>query len=192
MAERTLTVLRRPAVPLPDPDRPAFVSQFDDQTASALLRFLQAVTTEVDRRVLAPLYLREIVYRLLQADQRDRLLAVAAQDATDPIAIAARYVRANLARPLSVADIAEQANMSPSSFAHLFKEFTGSSPYQFLQQARLARARTLLAAGDSTVGDVARAVGYRSVSHFSNEFRRRFGVSPRAWAHTDGTGVAEG
>ncbi|HEX3829506.1 MAG TPA: AraC family transcriptional regulator [Sporichthyaceae bacterium] len=192
MAERTLTVLRRTPASAPDPDRPAFVSEFDEQTAGALLRFLQAVTTDVDRRVLAPLYLREIVYRLLQADQRDRLLAVAAEDATDPIAIAARYIRSNLARPLTVADIAEQVNMSASAFAHLFKEFTGSSPYQFLQQARLARARVLLTAGESTVGEVAKAVGYRSVSHFGSEFRRRFGVSPRAWAQNSPAGAAQG
>jgi AraC-like DNA-binding protein len=192
MAERTLTVLRRLPSCAPDPQRPAFVSEFDEQTVGALLRFLQSVGSDVDRRVLAPLYLREIVYRLLQADQRDRLLVVAAEDATDPITVAARYIRANLGRPLTVAEIAEQVNMSASAFAHLFKELTGSSPYQFLQQARLERARTLLAGGGLTVGEVARVVGYRSGSHFSNEFRRRFGTSPRAWASDPGTGAAEG
>jgi AraC-like DNA-binding protein len=181
MAERTLTVLRRPIATGADPARPAFVSDFDAPVAGALLRFLQATGTENDRRVLAPLYLNEIVYRLLQADQRDRLLAVADQDEADPIATAARWMRANLARPLTVAEIADQVNMSSSAFAHLFKEVTGVSPYQFLQRARLDRARALLATRELNVSEVARAVGYGSLSHFSKEFRRRYGLAPRDW-----------
>ncbi|HEX3613552.1 MAG TPA: AraC family transcriptional regulator [Sporichthyaceae bacterium] len=182
MKERTLTVLRHPVAAGADPDRPAFVSAFDDELAGALLRFLKAIGTESDRRVLAPLYLREIAYRLLQADQRDRLLQVVAAEATDPVSTAARFVRANLANQLTVAQIAAQVGMSASAFAHLFKEVTGVSPYQFLTQARLDRARRLLEAGDLTVGEVARTVGYTGQSHFSREFRRRFGSTPSSFA----------
>ena len=181
IAERTLAVLRPPIATGADPMRPAFVSDFDAPVAGALLRFLQATGTENDRRVLAPLYLHEIVYRLLQADQRDRLLTAAAQDEADPIATAAHWMRTNLARSLTVAEIAEQVNMSSSAFAHLFKEITGTSPYQFLQRARLDRARALLATRELNVGEVARAVGYGSLSHFSKEFRRRYGAAPRDW-----------
>lgn len=185
MSERALTPLRRPTTTGGDPTRPAFVSGFDGEIAGALLRFLRASSTAADRRVLAPLYLHEIVYRLLQADQRDRLLdaATAATD-TDPVALAARYILENLGSPLTVAAIAERAGMSPSTFAHLFKELTGTAPYQFVQQARLDRARGMLATLDVGVGEVARTVGYASLSHFSNEFRRRFGISPRGYARS--------
>jgi AraC-like DNA-binding protein len=96
--------------------------------------------------------------------------------------VAARFLRANLARPLTVAQIAAQVDMSSSAFAHLFKEVTGTSPYQFLTQVRLDRARAMLGDGTTTVGEVAKAVGYASPSHFSREFRRRFGSPPRAYA----------
>jgi AraC-like DNA-binding protein len=46
---------------------------------------------------------------------------------------------------------------------------------------RLTRARDLLVRGNGTVVSVSRAVGYPSASHFINEFRRRFGLSPRAY-----------
>ena len=54
------------------------------------------------------------------------------------------YVRAHLSEPLTVADMAEQVSLSPSAFAHLFRDVTGRSPYQFLKEMRLDRARELL------------------------------------------------
>lgn len=188
-SERTLTVLRRP-VSGPDTSRPAFVSPFDGDIRGAVARFLAAVGSGADRRVLGPLYLHEIVYRLLQADQRDRLLHVAAAEDTDPVAVAVRYMREHLAKPLTVVSIAESVNMSESAFAHVFKEITGTSPYQFLQQVRLDRARTLLASRNGSVAEVARAVGYASPSHFSAAFRRRYGTSPRALLARDGEAQA--
>jgi AraC-like DNA-binding protein len=188
--ERTLTVLCRPVAIGADPDRPAFISPFDGDLAGALVRLLSAISTASDRRVLAPLYLREIAYRLLQADQRDRLLQALADADTDPVSVAARYMRANLARSLTVGQIATQVDMSPSAFAHLFKEVTGTSPYQFLTQVRLERGRSLLASSDLAVGEVAKAVGYATQSHFSREFRRRFGTSPRAYVQDLATGAA--
>jgi AraC-like DNA-binding protein len=89
-------------------------------------------------------------------------------------------MRENLAKPLTVMTVAETVNMSESAFAHLFKEITGTAPYQFLQQARLERARVLLASRNASVAEIARAVGYTSPSHFSAAFRRRYGTSPRS------------
>jgi AraC-like DNA-binding protein len=92
------------------------------------------------------------------------------------------YVRGHLAEPLSVADLAERACLSPSAFAHLFRDVSGMSPYQFIKSVRLDRARELLVDGELNVSEVARSVGYSSLSHFINEFKRHFGITPRAYA----------
>lgn len=42
----------------------------------------------------------------------------------------------------------------------------------------------MLATLDVGIGEVARAVGYAGLSHFSNEFQRRFGISPRGYARS--------
>ena len=147
-----------------------------------MLRFLRAVGTDADRRVLAPLYLQEMVYRVLQREQFARLLAIAAaQAATNPVSAVLDYVRAHLSEPLTVADMAEQVSLSPSAFAHLFRDVTGRSPYQFLKEMRLDQARELLVDGNLAVARVSKEVGYASVSHFISEFRGRFGVTPRAY-----------
>ena len=162
--------------------QPACVSALDSDLLGVVLRFLRAVHTATDRRVLAPLYLQELVYRVLQREQYARLLALAAaESASNPVSAVLEYVRAHLSEPLTVADMADLVNLSPSAFAHLFRDVTGRSPYQFVKEMRLDRARELLVDGDLTVARISKDVGYASVSHFISEFRGRFGVTPRAY-----------
>ena len=57
----------------------------------AILRFLRSITSGADRRVVAPIYLQEICYRLLQAAQCSRLLdAAAAEHEINPVSQAIR------------------------------------------------------------------------------------------------------
>ena len=182
MLERRTTAFRSRLGESEAADRPALVSALDQELLGAVLRFLRAVGTDADRRVLAPLYLQEMVYRVLQREQFARLLAIAAAEAaTNPVSAVLDYVRAHLSEPLTVADMAEQVSLSPSAFAHLFRDVTGRSPYQFLKEMRLDRARELLVDGNLAVARVSKEVGYASVSHFISEFRGRFGVTPRAY-----------
>lgn len=81
-----------------------------------------------------------------------------------------------------MADLAEQVSLSPSAFAHLFREVTGRSPYQFVKEMRLDKARELLIDGQFAITRVSKEVGYGSVSHFISESRARFGVTPRAYS----------
>ena len=160
------------------------VSALEPELMSVVIRFLQSLGTGADRRVLTPMYLQEIVYRVLQREQFSRLLHIAAkQSAGNPVSAALAYIREHYAEPVTVNDMAEQVALSPSSFSHLFREVTGRSPYQFLKELRLDRARELLLDGRLSVTDVSRRVGYSSASHFIKEFRSRFGTTPRAYVN---------
>ena len=181
MLERRTTAFRSPREQ-EQASQQACVSALDFDLLGVVLRFLRAIKTGPDRRVLGPLYLRELVYRVLQREQYARLLALAAaQAASNPVSAVLEYVRGHLSEPLTVADMADLVNLSPSAFAHLFRDVTGRSPYQFLKEMRLDRARELLVDGDFTVARISKEVGYASVSHFISEFRGRFGVTPRAY-----------
>jgi AraC-like DNA-binding protein len=90
-------------------------------------------------------------------------------------------MRERLSDPITVADLAEQVSLSPSAFSHLFRDVTGRSPYQFLKEMRLDRARELLVDGQWAVARISKEVGYASVSHFIREFRGRFGATPRSY-----------
>jgi len=181
MLERRTTVFR-PRDAAATSAAQACVSALDQDLLGVVLRFLRAVKDTTDRRVLAPLYLQELVYRVLQREQYARLLALAAaESASNPVSAVLEYMRAHLSEPLTVADLADLVSLSPSAFAHLFRDVTGRSPYQFLKEMRLDRARELLVDGNLTVARISKEVGYASVSHFISEFRGRFGVTPRAY-----------
>jgi AraC-like DNA-binding protein len=181
MLERRTTAFR-PYQAQARPGPQASVSAIDQELLGAVLRFLRATGSAADRRVLAPLYLQEIVYRVLQREQYARLLALAAAEAaSNPISAVLDHVRSHLSDPLTVADLADLVSLSPSAFAHLFRDVTGRSPYQFVKEMRLDRARELLVDGQHTVARISKEVGYASVSHFISEFRGRFGVTPRAY-----------
>ncbi|MET0900089.1 MAG: AraC family transcriptional regulator [Mycobacterium sp.] len=169
----------RPIDPVADDGNECVVSALDDELTSSVLRFLRSLSVASDRRVLAPLYLQEMVYRVLQRDRYERLVRVAARHVTaSPVAAALDYIAANLADPLTVTELARQANLSPSAFSRLFRKVTGCSPYQFVKEKRLHLARKLLEEGRLGVTDVSRSVGYTSLSHFIKEFRNRFGATP--------------
>jgi AraC-like DNA-binding protein len=167
--------------PMPD----AYVSPIDTDLVGAGLRFFRSLATEADRRVLGPIYLQEIVYRVLQSEQCTRMIeAAVCESDMNPVAAAIRYMQEDLSRPLTVQDIAEVVAMSQSAFAHLFKATTGVAPYQFVKRLRLERARALLVEQGVSVSDAAVAVGYSSLSHFITEFKRHFGVTPRLYAES--------
>ena len=181
MLERRTTAFRSRDAQA-QPAEPGCVSALDQDLLGVVLRFLRAVGTGTDRRVLAPLYLQEMVYRVLQREQYARLLSLAAaESASNPVSAVLEYVRSHLSELLTVADMADLVRLSPSAFAHLFRDVTGRSPYQFVKEMRLDRARELLVDGDFTVARISKEVGYASVSHFISEFRGRFGVTPRAY-----------
>ncbi|WP_427896030.1 AraC family transcriptional regulator N-terminal domain-containing protein [Kribbella sp. GL6] len=166
------------------------VSALDPEMMGAVLRFLQSLGTGADRRVLTPMYLQEIVYRVLQREQYARMLQIAAkQSGQNPVSAALTYMKEHYAEQITVNDMAEQVCLSPSSFSHLFREITDRSPYQFLKELRLDQARQLLLDGRLSVTDVSRAVGYSSTSHFIKEFRTRFGTTPRAYVDAETLGV---
>jgi transcriptional regulator GlxA family with amidase domain len=57
----------------------------------------------------------------------------------------------------------------------------GESPSDLIRRMRLERAAELLEAGAGSVAEIAYAVGFKSVAHFSNAFNERTGVRPSAW-----------
>jgi AraC family transcriptional regulator len=87
------------------------------------------------------------------------------------------FMRANLAKELSLQDIADAAGISVFHFARGFKYATGEPPHQYLTELRLAKARTLLHNPGLSIGEVARAVGFTH-SHFTALFARRMGMTP--------------
>ena len=71
--------------------------------------------------------------------------------------------------------------MSPFHFIRQFSALFGDTPHQFRIQARLDRAKELLALGNDSVTDICLDVGFSSLGSFSDLFARRVGMPPSAY-----------
>jgi AraC-like DNA-binding protein len=85
---------------------------------------------------------------------------------------------ARYADPLTVADLARAAQLSPAHFSRQFRRTFGESPHQYLLTRRLERAAALLRTTDHSIADICVAVGLSSVGSFTTSFRRVFGRTP--------------
>jgi AraC family transcriptional regulator len=88
------------------------------------------------------------------------------------------YLNDQFNRDLSLAELAAVVSYSPAYFSRQFKCATGLAPHQYLIRCRVEWARALLEAGDLTVAEVARQVGFADQSHLDRHFRHLLGVSP--------------
>jgi AraC family transcriptional regulator len=91
---------------------------------------------------------------------------------------AIEFMRASLSLPISLADIAASAGLSPYHFLRVFSSGTGMPPFRFLSQLRIETARRLLRDGDQSVTEIAALCGFSTASQFSTAFRRETGMAP--------------
>jgi transcriptional regulator GlxA family with amidase domain len=86
-----------------------------------------------------------------------------------------------LEQPLTVADLARHACVSPRTFARRFRSETGTSPIQWLLAQRVLRAQELLEGGDASIEEVARRCGFADPAALRYHFRRAVGTTPTAY-----------
>ncbi len=90
-------------------------------------------------------------------------------------------VDARYFEPLTVADLAAAATLSPAYFSREFRRTFGETPHQYLLTRRLERAAALLRTTDRSVTEICFAVGLNSLGSFTTSFTRVFGRSPAAY-----------
>ncbi|WP_327070865.1 AraC family transcriptional regulator [Kitasatospora sp. NBC_01250] len=88
---------------------------------------------------------------------------------------------ARYADPLTVAELAAAAGLSPAHFSRAFRRAFGESPHVYLLTRRLERAAALLRTTDRPIATVCLDVGLNSLGSFTTSFTRMFGRTPAAY-----------
>lgn len=154
------------------------IGELTEPLLEALIRLLQLVEDPVALKVLAKGRLKEVYFALLRSGAGSLIRHRFGE--SNQIASTICFLKDNIRKPFSIDQLAEQAGMSRAVFHRRFKDVTTLSPIQFVKSLRLNTAAMHLAAGLS-VNEAASQVGYGSLSQFSREFKRQFGVAPREW-----------
>lgn len=82
---------------------------------------------------------------------------------------------------IDFAGMASGMNMSYAHFRRTFRETAGSAPHQYQLNARINRAKELLAGGQYTVKQTADMLGFHDQYYFSRVFRKKTGIAPSRW-----------
>lgn len=156
------------------------VSPIDADLLDAIVRLSRLLDTPDEMQILAPLIIREVVFRLLKGKQGVRLgHMIASAGDTRRISKAIGHFRENIAEPLRIEEIARELGMSVSGFHHHFKSVTAMSPLQFQKQIRLQEARRLMLGEDFDAASAGFRVGYDDPSYFSRDYKKLFGAPPQ-------------
>ena len=89
------------------------------------------------------------------------------------------FLMQNFREPLSLAQTARVAAMTPAAFSRYFKRTTGRNMSEFLSELRLDHAGRLLSETDRRVADIAGDSGFATLSSFNRRFRKKMGCTPR-------------
>ena len=155
------------------------VGKLQGDLLDAFVRLFRLLDSPEDYRVISPLVIREIIYRLLVSEHGPRLRQIAVFGGqSNRIAKAVQRLRMKFTESLSIEDLAGELGMSVSSFHQHFKTATSMSPLQFQKMLRLQEARRLLLAEDIDASSAAIRVGYDDASQFTREYKRLFGDPP--------------
>lgn len=97
----------------------------------------------------------------------------------DPqIAQAIRYIEKNYSKSMSLDEIADSVGLSKYYFSRRFKEITGASAIEYLNNIRLTKAHNLLINTENTLDETARLTGFSNTENLSRLFKKKYGMSP--------------
>ena len=156
------------------------VADMNAQISGAIIRLVELSDRPEAVGILQPAIMREIAYWLLTGPAgRNVARMVLPEGRSIRVAKAIHHLRSNFDGTISIAELADIAGMSPSTFHAHFKALTSMSPLQYQKHLRLLDARRRMVNEGENAGAAAHSVGYESVSHFSREYARMFGSPPR-------------
>lgn len=92
-----------------------------------------------------------------------------------------KYLRDNIGKYTTLNELSNIAKMSTSRFLLAFRQYFGTTPYQYLKNLRMNAALTLLLNTEENISSIAKELGYKNSGHFSGIFKSYYGVTPNKY-----------
>jgi len=160
--------------------KPIQSSNTDDKIIDVSYRLMKLVSNPQAIAILSRQLIRELHYWLLVGEQGRHLSELGKPDSIwKKVNRATAKLRNEYMQPLLIGQLAECAGMSMASFYQHFRSITNLTPKQYQKQLRLIEANRLMKSQGLHANSAAFAVGYESVSHFSRDYSKMFGLPPK-------------
>jgi AraC-like DNA-binding protein len=97
------------------------------------------------------------------------------------------FIENNLARPLTLADMAGAVHLNATYFSNLFADFMGERPIEYLNRKRIERSQLLLLSTDLPLKEIAAQSGFNEPNYFSRVFSKHIGMPPQKYRYHERT-----
>ncbi len=94
---------------------------------------------------------------------------------------ALNYIAQKYSEDIQIPQLAETCHLSPGYFRKIFKQITGKTPLEYLNETRLTVAQSLLQTSELPISEIAMQVGYNTLSSFNRQFKEAYHLSPRQY-----------
>lgn len=152
------------------------------QTKSLLYSFIEESSTQQlgNELFLQALSIQIAVKILREGNHNLNNLPLMLNEYSDKKCInrAIDFLMSNYNSTITLNDLAREVNYSPFYFLRIFKQSTGMTPFEFLLEIKLEKAKNLLKHTDFSMTEICYLSGFTSTSHFTQAFKRKTGVSP--------------
>ena len=95
---------------------------------------------------------------------------------------AQQYISENVCSKLSVPLVARNTNVSPSYLTALFHKHLQISPGEYIRRIKLQESKQMIREGNMNFSQIAQALQYSTIHHFSRQFKDKFGITPTEYA----------
>ncbi len=152
-------------------------------TQSKLLELIRCKLTGIHRKIVLESTVLFLIHKMLPAQPALQLDCEGCAVLNNPLEAekiqrAKKYILDNLSNTLTIPIIASSVGTNQCYLKKGFKEVFDQTIYKFIQENRMVKAQHLLQYTNATITEVAFAVGYASLSSFSQAYKHYFGVAP--------------
>ena len=142
---------------------------------STNLQLFEEAVKRINTSVETEMWLAPIFHQILSSEHTN-------SPRQEKISEICREIDAQPQKNYSLDILAQRSGYSKNQFIRVFQQITGSTPYAYIINARIAKAKHLLLFSDYTVTQIAQLLGYRDLNHFSAQFMRKTGDYPSRYA----------
>jgi AraC-like DNA-binding protein len=158
----------------------------NDNEISDLINKIIRLSTSIDtgKDIYVDLNLKELLIRLIQTQRLTQTVVESIglnNNTSSRLHFVLNYIHQNLTTKISVDSLCRKAYLSRNMFFKWFREQSGLSPLEYINQERVKRSKQLLSDARNSVQAAAMYSGFNDVNYFIRVFKKVEGVTPKAY-----------